>query len=92
VSLRAASIIDQKKRPPAPKSHQRRFLSHGGLSSIWPHSRAIVSTMRIIWIIFVLAVITIAGEIYADAVMTSSLIAPAAPDPATVAVGHATTG
>jgi hypothetical protein len=48
--------------------------------------------MRTIWVIFVLAVITVAGEIYADAVMTSSLISPAAPDPATVAVGHATTG
>jgi hypothetical protein len=33
-----------------------------------------------------------AGEIYADAVMTSSLLSPAAPDPATVAVGHATSG
>jgi hypothetical protein len=60
-----------------------------GLSPIWPHSRAIVSTMRTIWVIFVLALITIAGEIYSDAIMTSSLIAPAAPDPVTVAVGHA---
>jgi hypothetical protein len=48
--------------------------------------------MRIIWIIFVLAVITVAGETYADAVMTSSLVSPAGPDPATVAVGHATSG
>jgi hypothetical protein len=46
--------------------------------------------MRTIWIIFVLALITVTGEIYADAVMTSSLIAPVGPDPATVAVGHAT--
>jgi hypothetical protein len=61
-----------------------------GLSSIWSHSGAIVPTMRTIWVIFVLALITVTGEIYADAVMTSSLIAPAAPDPTTVAVGHAT--
>jgi hypothetical protein len=39
--------------------------------------------------IFVLALITVAGEIYADAVMTSSLIFPAAPDSAILAVGHA---
>jgi hypothetical protein len=45
--------------------------------------------MRTIWVIFVLALITIAGEIYSGAIMTSSLIAPAAPDPVTVAVGHA---
>jgi hypothetical protein len=44
--------------------------------------------MRTIWIIFVLALITVAGEFYADAVMTTSLVAPAASDPATVAVGH----
>jgi hypothetical protein len=61
-----------------------------GLSSIWPHSRAMVPTMRTIWVIFVLALITVTGEIYADAVMTSSLVAPAAPDPAAVAIGHAT--
>jgi hypothetical protein len=60
------------------------------LSSIWPHSRAIVPTMRTVWVIFVLALITVTGEIYADAVMTSGLIAPAAPDPTTVAVGHST--
>jgi hypothetical protein len=46
--------------------------------------------MRTIWVIFVLALITVAGEIYADAVMTGSLISPTAPDPATVAIGHAT--
>jgi hypothetical protein len=40
-------------------------------------------------VIFVLALITVAGEIYADAVMTSSLIFPAAPDSAILAVGHA---
>jgi len=49
-----------------------------------------VPTMRTIWVIFVLALITVTGEIYADAVMTSSLVAPAAPDPTAVAIGHAT--
>ena len=44
--------------------------------------------MRTMWVIFVLALITVAGEIYADAVMTSNPIAPAATDSA-VAVGHA---
>jgi len=44
--------------------------------------------MKTIWVIFVLALITVAGEIYADAVMTTSLVAPAAPDPAPVGVGH----
>jgi hypothetical protein len=44
--------------------------------------------MRTIWVIFVLALITVAGEIYADAVMTTSLVAPAASDAAPVGVGH----
>jgi hypothetical protein len=44
--------------------------------------------MRTIWVIFVLALITVAGEIYADAVITTSLVAPAASDPAPVGDGH----
>jgi hypothetical protein len=59
---------------------------HSG-RSIWPHSRATVSLMKTIWVIFVLALITVAGEIYADAVMTTSQVAPAAPD-LPVAAGH----
>jgi hypothetical protein len=43
--------------------------------------------MKTIWVIFVLALITVAGEIYADAVMTTSQVAPAAPD-LPVAAGH----
>jgi hypothetical protein len=46
--------------------------------------------MKTVAVIFVLALITIVGEIYSDAVLTSSLISPAAPDAAAVAVGHAT--
>jgi hypothetical protein len=45
--------------------------------------------MKTVAVIFVLALITIAGEIYSDAVLTSSLISPAAPDPAAVAISHA---
>jgi hypothetical protein len=66
---------------------------HAGRSSlansIWPHSHATVFNMRTVWVIFVLALIAIAGEIYSDAVLTTGLIAPRALDPATVAVGHA---
>jgi hypothetical protein len=40
--------------------------------------------MRTIAVIFVLALITIAGGIYSDAVLTSEQVGPAtAPDPAT---------
>jgi hypothetical protein len=64
-------------------------LSQGRPSSIWPHSRAIVSTMRTVFVIFILALITVAGEIYSDAVLTTGQIAPAASDPAMAAVGRA---
>jgi hypothetical protein len=47
-------------------------------------------TMRTLTVIFVLALITIAFEIYSDAVLTSAEVShTAAPDPATVAVAHA---
>jgi hypothetical protein len=43
--------------------------------------------MRTIAVIFVLALITIAGEIYSDSVLTSAEASrAAAPDPATVAI------
>jgi hypothetical protein len=45
--------------------------------------------MRTVLVIFILALITVAGEIYSDAVLTTGQISPAAPDPATVAVGRA---
>ena len=45
--------------------------------------------MKTVAVIFMLALITIAGEIYSDALLTSSLIPPAAPDPAAIAVAHA---
>jgi hypothetical protein len=45
--------------------------------------------MRAVFVIFILALITAAGEIYSDAVLTTGQIAPASPDPATAAVGRA---
>jgi hypothetical protein len=43
--------------------------------------------MRTLGIIFVLALITIAGEIYSDNVLTNAEISrPAVPDPATAAI------
>jgi hypothetical protein len=45
--------------------------------------------MKTVAVIFMLALITIAGEIYSDALLTSSLISPAAPDPTAIAVAHA---
>jgi len=46
--------------------------------------------MRTLAVIFVLALITIAFEIYSDAALTSAEVShTAAPDPATVAVAHA---
>ena len=47
------------------------------------------AAMKTVAVIFVLALITIAGEIYSDTVLTSSLVSPAAPDSATVAIAHA---
>jgi hypothetical protein len=46
-------------------------------------------TMRTLAVIFVLALITVAFEIYSDATLTSAEVShTAAPDPATVAVAH----
>jgi hypothetical protein len=46
--------------------------------------------MRTLAVIFVLALITIAFEIYSDAVLTSAEVShTGVPDPATVAVAHA---
>jgi hypothetical protein len=46
--------------------------------------------MRTVAVIFALALITIAFEIYSDAVLTSAHVSRASvPDPATVAIAHA---
>jgi hypothetical protein len=45
--------------------------------------------MRSIVLVFVLALITIAFEVYSDAALTSAEVSHAAvPDPATVAIAH----
>lgn len=47
--------------------------------------------MRTVFVIFVLALLTIAGEIYSDAVLTSGQVAHVAvPDPVTIAIAHGT--
>jgi hypothetical protein len=57
---------------------------------IWPHSLAHIRFMRTLVVIFVLALITLAGEIYSDAILTGGQVMPAASDPIALAVGHAT--
>jgi hypothetical protein len=45
--------------------------------------------MRTVFVIFVLALLTIAGGVYSDAVLTSGQVAHVAvPDPVTIAVAH----
>ena len=44
--------------------------------------------MKTIAVIFILALMAIAGEIYSDAVLTSGQVLPGTPDPASLAVGH----
>ena len=44
--------------------------------------------MRTILVIFILALMAIAGEICSDAVLTRGQVSPAAPDPAVLAVVH----
>jgi hypothetical protein len=47
--------------------------------------------MRTVTVIFILALLTIAGEIYSDAVLTSGqVVHQDAPDAVTTAVAHAT--
>jgi hypothetical protein len=85
-----------------PKSNWRRSLSLGGdlsagkplfrryVRPVSPYWHAITETMKTIAVIFVLALITIAGGIYSDAVLTSGQVrSVAVPDPATAAVARA---
>jgi hypothetical protein len=44
--------------------------------------------MRTFVVVFVLALITIAFEIYSDAALTSAEVSHTAPDPATLAIAH----
>jgi hypothetical protein len=47
-----------------------------------------ITTMRTVGVILVLALIAIAFEIYSDAALTSAEVPHAAPDPATAAIVH----
>jgi ABC-type xylose transport system permease subunit len=59
------------------------------LRPIPPYSAATNAAMRTFIVVFVLALITIAFEVYSDGALTSENIAPqAAPDAATIAVAH----
>jgi hypothetical protein len=44
--------------------------------------------MRTLAVIFVLALLTVAGEIYSDALLRRGEISHAAPDPVSIAVAH----
>jgi hypothetical protein len=44
--------------------------------------------MRTFAVVFVLALIAIAFEVYSDAALTSTEVPRAAPDPATMAIAH----
>ena len=44
--------------------------------------------MKTFVVVFVLALITIAFEVYTDASLTSANVSASAPDPATVAIAH----
>ena len=47
------------------------------------------AVMRTVFVIFVLALLTIAGEVYSDAALTSDQVAHVAvPDPVTIAIAH----
>jgi hypothetical protein len=62
---------------------------------IWPILPYLASTnesMRTFVAVFVLALITIAFEVYSDAQLTSAEIPHAAPDPASVAIAHGPKG
>jgi hypothetical protein len=47
------------------------------------------AAMKTVFVIFALALLTIAGAVYSDAMLTSGQIAhEAAPDPVTIAIAH----
>jgi len=59
---------------------------------ILPYLASTNQTMRTFVAVFVLALITIAFEVYSDAALMSAEIPHAAPDPASVAIGHGSKG
>src|ERR1700682_5228875 len=59
---------------------------------ILPYLAPTNETMRTFVAVFVLALITIAFEVYSDAQLTSAEVPHAAPDPASVAIAHGPKG
>jgi hypothetical protein len=55
---------------------------------ILPHFAATSWTMRTLVVVFVLALISIAFEVYSDAALTSVETPHGAPDPVTMAIAH----
>jgi hypothetical protein len=53
-----------------------------------PHFAATSWTMRTLVVVFVLALISIAFEVYSDAALMSAEIPHRAPDPVTMAIAH----
>ena len=59
-----------------------------GLLTDSAYSAATDGTMRTVVVIFVLALITIAFEVYSDAAGLTSVAHTARPDPVTLAIAH----
>jgi hypothetical protein len=59
---------------------------------ILPYLASTIESMRTFVAVFVLALSTIAFEVYSDAQLTSAEIPHAAPDPASVAIAHGPKG
>jgi hypothetical protein len=57
-----------------------------------PYLTSINRAMKTFVAVFVLALLTIAFEVYSDAALTSAEVAHAAPDPVSVAIGRGSTG
>jgi hypothetical protein len=55
---------------------------------ILPHFAATCGAMRTLVVVFVLALISIAFEVYSDAALTSAETPHGAPDPVTMAIVH----
>jgi hypothetical protein len=55
---------------------------------ILPHFAATSGAMRTLAVVFVLALISIAFEVYSDAALTSAETPHGAPDPVSVAIVH----
>jgi chaperone required for assembly of F1-ATPase len=65
-----------------------RAISVAGIET--PRALAVLrlTTVVTLTVIFILALLTVAGEIYSDTLLRSGEISHAAPDPVTIAVAH----